>query len=62
LAGKALRRCPGVVAPVEIHDELSGTDLAITVGPLLTKISVNGRDFYFDRFSGRYDGTGSGCG
>lgn len=61
--GKALRRLkvPGVVCNASIFDELTGQRINIKVGVLFTKISVNGRDYYFRRFSGRFDGTGSGC-
>ena len=52
---------PGIVQPVLVEDEVTGQRLAISVGPLLTCISVDGRDYYFDRFTGRFDGTGSGC-
>lgn len=61
--GLALRRLgvPGCVRPVEIHDPVSGRTVKVSVGPLFTRIEIDGRDFYFDRFSGRFDGTGQGC-
>lgn len=52
---------PGALRSAEIEDTATGQRLAITVGPLFTRVSVNGRDFYFDRITGRYDGTGMGC-
>ena len=61
--GRALARLgvPGAVAAVEIRDSASGNSVTINVGPLFTRVQVNGRDFYFDRFTGKLDGTGSGC-
>jgi hypothetical protein len=53
---------PGAVQDVEINDELTGQQVSVRVRALFTRISVNGRDYYFRRLSGRYDGTGSSCG
>jgi len=44
---------PAPIAEVDIED------LQIHIGPLFTKISVNGRDYWFDRLTGRYAGSGS---
>lgn len=52
---------PGVVQEVKFHDDLTRTEIQVKVGVLFTCISVNGRDYYFNRLSGRFDGTGSGC-
>lgn len=52
---------PGAVNNMEIHDEVTGQHLKVDVGILFTRISVNGRDYYFNRFSGKFDGTGMGC-
>lgn len=52
---------PGAVRDCDIEDELSGQSLKIRTSPTSTLISVNGRDYYFDRFSGRHNGTGMGC-
>lgn len=52
---------PGLVHSVEIHDELTGQHITIQTRHLFTRISINGRDYYFSRLSGRFDGTGSGC-
>lgn len=54
-------RLPGPIQPVSIQDEVSGQTLDVRVGPLFTCISVNGRDYYFTRLTGRWDGTGLGC-
>ena len=53
---------PGTIRPVVIMDALTGQQMTITVDPLFTRISVNGRDYFFNRISGRFDGTGMGCG
>lgn len=61
--GRALNRAgvPGALVATTIEDELTGQRLDISVDPLFTRVSVNGRDYYFDRVTGRFDGTGSGC-
>ena len=61
--GKILARVqlPGMVASTKITDSFSGQKLEIKVGLICTRISVNGRDYYFSRFSGKLSGTGSGC-
>jgi hypothetical protein len=51
---------PGALRAAKIHDPVTGQRIAISVGTLLVRITVNGRDFYFDRMTGRFDGTGSG--
>ena len=52
---------PGAIKPATIHDRATGVSLSVTVGPLFTRVSVNGRDFYFTRFCGEFDGTGADC-
>jgi len=52
---------PGAIADAEIDDEVSGHRIEVKTEGLFTRIRVNGRDFYFDRITGRFDGTGSGC-
>jgi hypothetical protein len=49
---------PGYIRDVEIDDEATGQCIQVRTGRLFTVISVNGRDYYFDRTTGRYDGTG----
>jgi hypothetical protein len=51
---------PGAIQPVDIEDRVTGQRLAVTVGTMLVRVTVNGRDFYFNRITGRFDGTGSG--
>ena len=54
-------RYPAVVQPMEISDPVTGCSIEIRVGSLFTVISVDGRDYYFKRLTGRFDGTGMGC-
>lgn len=59
--GRALNRVkiPGAVRDMSLTDELTGQDVSVTVGVLHVRISVDGRDYYFDRLTGHFDGTGS---
>ena len=61
LAGKGLNALgvPGALQPVEHFDKLTGQHVSVSVGELFVCISVNGRDFYFNRLTGRFDGTGA---
>ena len=55
-------RLPGAIAPVAIHDHLTGDTITVTVWPWFTKLNINGREYYFDRITGRFDGTGQAVG
>ena len=59
--GRALNkvRAPGAIREMEFKDKLTGQHLVVSVGELFVCISANGRDYYFDRITGRFDGTGS---
>lgn len=63
LFGKILKslRIPGAICDYHIIDPVSRQTIDIRVGDLFTKISVNGRDYYFHRLTGKYDGAGTGC-
>lgn len=52
---------PGTVSNARLHDDVTGQEIEILVNALFTRISINGRDHYFHRFNGKYDGSGSGC-
>ena len=52
---------PGTVRPFTLDDPLANSTIEVAVGPLFTRLTVNGRDYYFDRISGRFSGTGQGC-
>jgi hypothetical protein len=43
---------------MEFEDKLAGQRISTSVGELFVCVSVNGRDYYFDRITGRFDGTG----
>jgi hypothetical protein len=62
-AGKILGRArlPGFIAPTTINDSYSRQKIEVSVGIICTRISINGRDYYFSRLSGKFEGTGSGC-
>jgi hypothetical protein len=59
--GAALNRLamPGAIRNAEIEDELTGQKLSVQVSPYFVRITVDGRDYYFNRFTGKFDGTGS---
>jgi hypothetical protein len=61
LIGVALNRAriPGAVRDVTLKDSLTGQEVEIRVGVLSTRISVNGRDYYFDRITGKQNGAGT---
>jgi hypothetical protein len=52
-------RAPGAIRDAEIKDALTGQAVSVVVGVLYVRISVDGRDYYFDRVTGRFDGTGA---
>jgi hypothetical protein len=53
---------PGAVREVSIDDKATGQYIQVSTGRLFTRLSVNGRDYFFNRLTGRFDGTGTGCG
>lgn len=53
---------PGFVQRTVIEDELTGHTIKIEPGRLFTRINVDGRDYYFRRLSGRFDGVGMSVG
>lgn len=55
-------RVPGAIRSVEIDDDLSGQQIVVTVGRRFVRLSINDRDYFFDRVTGRFDGTGSKVG
>jgi len=50
---------PAAIQPMEITDEITKQHVAIAIDDLFVCVSVDGRDYYFDRLTGRFDGTGS---
>jgi hypothetical protein len=59
LVGKALTslRIPGAIRDQKINDPVTHHLIDIRVGDLFTKISVDGRDYYFHRLTGKFDGA-----
>ena len=49
---------PGFVKPLEYADRVTGDYISIRISPRFTVFSVNNRDYYFRRFTGKFDGTG----
>lgn len=62
--GSALSRAgvAGAIQNFETTDRVTGDYVRVVVGSTFTVVSVNGRDLYFDRMTGRFDGSGMGCG
>lgn len=52
-------RLPGFIRPHRIEDRVTGDTVVIRVSRRFTTVSVNGRDYYFRRLTGEYDGAGS---
>ena len=52
-------RMPAAIQPMEVIDEITKQHVAVAVDDLFVRVSVDGRDYYFDRLTGRFDGTGS---
>ena len=49
---------PGFVEPIDYIDRLTGDCIRIKIDRRFTIISVNSRDYWFRRTSGKFDGTG----
>lgn len=59
--GRALNwaRVPGAIRNIDFTDSVTGQALSVSVDELFVRLTVDGRDYYFDRLTGRFDGTGS---
>lgn len=49
---------PGLIRNYEGHDQLTGQHLRSTLSRAFVILNVDGRDCYFDRFTGHFGGTG----
>lgn len=60
LLGRLLNRLgfPGAIRDTQFRDAATGDEIEIQVGELFTRLSVNRRDYYFRRISGKFDGSG----
>ena len=47
-----------MIQDIEINDEATGQHVVVKTGKKFTKLSVDGRDYFFDRLSGEFTGTG----
>jgi hypothetical protein len=52
---------PGAIRSMDYQDIVTGNHVAVSIGSLFVRVSINGRDYYFDRVTGKFDGTGTGC-
>jgi hypothetical protein len=52
-------RVPAAIQPIDILDEFTEQHIAVNIDGLFVRVSIDGRDYYFDRITGRFDGTGS---
>ena len=48
----------GTIRDFETHDEVTGQHVAVKVGKKFSKLSIDGRDYFFDRETGEFTGTG----
>lgn len=61
LAGSSLLNkigYPLIVSNIEVQDEIVGLKIKIEASKHWTKISIDNRDFYFSRITGKFSGTG----
>ena len=52
---------PGAIAPMNFCDPVTGQQINVSISPRFVRLNINGRDYYFHRLTGRFDGTGMGC-
>ena len=52
---------PGLVSSMAYQDPVTDNAISISVGRLYTRLSINGRYYYFGRLNGKFEGTGQGC-
>ena len=52
------RGAPGAIQSMSYTDALAGQTVTVRVSHFYTVLTVNGRDYYFHRLSGKFDGTG----
>lgn len=61
LLGKILQwfRAPGFVRPFQYRDPDTGEVIAVRTSPRYTILSLGGKEFFFLRESGKFDGVGA---
>ena len=55
----SLARTPGAIEDMHVKDPLTGHEVALSVGDFFVRLTVDRCDYYFDRLTGRFHGTGS---
>lgn len=60
LRGRLMNRLglPGFIAPFDRHDLILGQHISVRVTPYNTVLNISGRDYVFDRLTGKLSGTG----
>lgn len=54
---KKLQIC-GFIQEVSFFDEVTRQQISVKINRRFTVVSVGGRDYYFKRLTGKFDGTG----
>ena len=52
-------RAPGLIKPFEHRDEDTGETVKIRTSPRYTILSVSGKEFFFERETGKFEGVGA---
>ncbi len=51
-------RVPGHIQPIDFEDGVLGKRICVSNSGFYTKVSIGNRDLFFNRISGKFDGTG----
>ncbi len=52
-------RIPGFVRPFKYRDETGDMELGVRTSPRYTVVSINGKELFFRRETGTFDGSGA---
>lgn len=52
-------RVPGLIRPFEYEDATTGQRIKIRTSPRYTILIIGGKEFFFHRETGKFDGTGA---
>jgi hypothetical protein len=55
----SLARAPGPIQDMHVTDPLTGHEVALSVGDFFVRLTVDHCHYYFDRLTGRFNGTSS---
>lgn len=50
---------PGAIRNMSLKDTLTGQEVSVAVSAFYVRLTVNDRDYFFNRLTGRFDGSGS---